>query len=66
MLCDNCPYHRYEVYDDADDYCEIFGDFPDDERSRKNDDGCKYNMRTLKKWKRMQDEAFVSMCKFPE
>lgn len=35
MKCENCPYHKYEVYEDADEYCDIFGDFPEDEKSRK-------------------------------
>lgn len=58
MKCDRCPYHRYEVYEDADDYCDIFGDFPEDEKSRKDGEGCIFNMRTLDKYKRMNDEAF--------
>lgn len=58
MKCDGCPYHKYEIYEDADEYCVIFGEFPEDEKSRKDGEGCIFNMRTLDKYKRMNDEAF--------
>ena len=59
MKCEHCPYHRYEVgFEDADETCDIFGDFPEDEKSRKDGEGCIFNMRTLNKYKRMNDEAF--------
>ena len=58
MKCEHCPYHKYEVYEDADEYCDIFGDFPEDEKSRKDGEGCIFNMRTLKKYKRLNDQAF--------
>lgn len=41
MQCSKCPYHRYEVgLEDADEYCEVFNDFPDDDRLRKDEEGC--------------------------
>lgn len=57
MLCRNCPYHRYEVgFEDADETCDVFYEFPDDERSRKDGEGCIFNLRTLKKKKAEMDE----------
>lgn len=58
MKCDGCPYHKYEIYEDANEYCTVFGEFPEDEKSRKDGEGCIYNMRTLAKYKRKNDEAF--------
>lgn len=61
MICGNCPYYHYEVgMEDADEYCDVFGgDFDSEKHSRKSEDGCRYNMKTLKKWKQKRDEAFI-------
>ena len=62
MLCRNCPYYRYEVgFEDADEYCDIFGNFPEDKKSRKDGEGCVFNMQTLKKKKAEKDEEFIKL-----
>ena len=58
MKCEDCPYHKVEIYEDRDEYCDIFGEFPEDEKSRKDGEGCIFNMRTLDKYKRQNDESF--------
>lgn len=67
MQCSKCPYHRYEVgLEDADEYCEVFNDFPDDDRLRKDEEGCIFNLRTLAKYKRLKDQELeASMGKEP-
>lgn len=59
MKCDGCPFHKYEVgLEDADEWCDVFGDISlDEKRSRKDETGCRYNMRTLAKFKRDKDKA---------
>ena len=59
MRCENCPYHIYDVGpEDADEYCEVFGDkwLTDERHTRKDEEGCRYNRRTLDKFKRIADE----------
>jgi len=64
MKCSGCPYHHYEVgMEDADEYCAVFGDFPEDEKSRKDEEGCIYNLRTLHKYKRQNDASFEQYLK---
>lgn len=57
MECSKCPYHWYEAgFEDADEGCMVFGGyFPPDGKSRKDEDGCIFNLRTLAKYKRLQD-----------
>lgn len=62
MKCSKCPYHRYEVgFEDADETCDVFYDFPDDEKSRKDGEGCIFNLRTLAKYKRLKDQE-IEAC----
>lgn len=62
MLCENCPYHKYDVgMEDADEYCDIFGDYIKDGIARKDEEGCRFNLRTLKKKKAEKDEEFVRL-----
>lgn len=62
MKCDGCPFHKYEVgLEDADEWCDIFGNFPEDEKSRKDGEGCIFNMQTLKKKKAEKDEEFIKL-----
>lgn len=55
MRCKNCPYTEYD-YSENVELCKFFG-YGEDEISenRKGELGCKYNMKSLKKFVRMHE-----------
>lgn len=62
MRCNKCPFTDYDSQEGC-TICGIFGWDTDDERfttNRKGEDGCIFNLRTLKKYSAANHAALMS------
>lgn len=57
--CDCCKYLCYPEYESSYTACSIFGEEIPEQYERKDGEGCICNSRTLEKFKRLNEEAWM-------
>ena len=63
MLCSNCQYKQYTGAETYDTTCYIFGDDVPDDYARVDGEGCRCNRKTLAKFAKENNEAWLNDVK---
>ena len=59
MKCNNCPYLYYPEYESNYTSCYVFGDEPPEKYQRIDGEGCKCNLKQLKKIYEENEKAWL-------